>query len=139
MNKTLLAAKERLSAFGYDLMDGDEALLSLAACRYEQYVMDNCGISKSSSVPDVLVGAAADMAVGEFIKAKMAFRSECAGDNIIADFSNSKIVKQVAVGDTTTAFSCDDDFSPAACIDAFADYLISHGKGVIACYRKIRW
>lgn len=139
MNKTLLAAKERLAALGYVAADGDEALLSLAACRYEQYVMDDCAISDANNMKDALVNAAADMAVGEFIKAKMAFRSESADDNIIAAFSNSKIVKQVAVGDTTTAFSCDEDFSPAACIDAFADYLISHGKGAIACYRKIRW
>lgn len=134
MNKTLLAAKERLAAFGYDLMDGDEALLSLAASRYEQFVKDDCGFSDTNNIPDALLAVAADMAVGEFIKAKMAF-----SPNDIAAVASSPAVKQITIGDTATAFSVDEKASPTACLCALADYLINHGKEEMACYRKIRW
>lgn len=131
MNKTLLAAKERLAAFGYDLMDGDEALLSLAASRYEQFVKDDCGLC---DIPNALINITADMAVGEFIKAKMAF-----SPNDIAAIASSPAVKQITIGDTATAFAVDEKASPTACLSALADYLLNHGKEEMACYRKIRW
>lgn len=134
MNKTLLSAKERLAAFGYDLMDGDEALLSLAAFHYEQFVIDDCGFSDTNNIPAAIVTVAADMAVGEFIKAKMAF-----SPNDIAAIASSPAVKQITIGDTATAFSVDEKSSPTACLCALADYLLNHGKGEVVCYRKIRW
>lgn len=131
MNRLLLAAKERLSSFGYELKDGDEALLSLAIERVESNIRNSCA---RTDIPEGLVSVAADMAVGEFLGAKRTFAPAD-----IAMLAGSPVVRQITIGDTGTSFAVRGKDSPEAKLDRLISYLLNRGKGELSCYRKIRW
>lgn len=131
MDKLLLAAKARLGSFGYELKDGDEALLSLAAERAESSLLNNLA---RNDIPDELIGAASDMAVGEFLTVKRTFAPED-----IAPLTNSAAVSQIVLGDAKTSFAVRSEDTPEAKLERLISYLLNHGKGELSCYRKIRW
>ncbi len=131
MDKLLLAARERLNFFGYVFKDGDEALLSLAVKRAESGVLNDLG---RSDIPEGAIPATADMAAGEFLRAKRTFSPAD-----IAVLAGSPAVKQISLGDTQTSFAVNAEDSPEVRFDRFISYLLEHGKGELSCYRKIRW
>lgn len=131
MDKVLLAARERLSSFGYVFKDGDEALLSLAVKRAESGVKNDIG---RPDIPEGLFPVTADMAAGEFLIAKRTFSPED-----IAMLAGSPAVKQISIGDVKTSFAVNAEDSPEARLDRLISYLLDHGKGELSCYRKIRW
>lgn len=131
MDKLLLAAKARLNSFSYELKDGDEALLSLAIQRVGSSIKNDLA---REDIPEGLVGIAADMAVGEFLGAKRTFTPED-----IQMLAQSPVVRQITIGDTGTSFAVRGNDSPEAKLDRLISYLLTHGKGELSCYRKIRW
>lgn len=130
MDKLLLAAKARLGSFGYELKDGDEALLSLAIERVENSVKNNL----ARDIPEELIGAASDMAVGEFLSVKNTFAPKD-----IAPLASSAAVSQIVLGDAKTSFAVRSEDTPEAKLERLISYLLNHGKGELSCYRKIRW
>lgn len=131
MDELLLAAKERLGAFGCELKDGDEALLSLVIERVESYIKNSCA---REDIPEGLANAAADMAAGEFLAAKRTF---AASD--IAALAESPAVSRITIGDAGTSFAVREEDSPESKLDGLISYLINRGKEELSCYRKIRW
>ncbi len=131
MDKLLLAARERLNSFGYVFKDGDEALMSLAVKRAESGALNDLG---RPDIPEGLIPVVADMAAGEFLRAKRTFSPAD-----IAVLAGSPMVKQISLGDAQTSFAVNAEDSPEVRLDRFISYLLEHGKGELSCYRKIRW
>lgn len=131
---TVVLAKEKLAAFGYELSEGDEVLLALAVERYETYVKHECRISENSELPKSLATIAADMAVGEFLKAKLAL-----SPSDVETLCGLPAVKQISLGDTSTEFSVSAESSPEKRLFAFAEHLLKNGRRGLSCYRKIHW
>lgn len=131
---TVILAKEKLSALGYELSEGDEVLLALAVERYETYVKHECRISEDSTLPKSLAAITADMAVGEFLKAKVAL-----SPSDVETLSGLPVVKQISIGDTSTTYAVSEENAPEKRLCKFADYLIGSAKEGLSCYRKIHW
>ena len=55
--------KERLRSFGYEVQDGDEAIIAFSIQKVENTIKNDCNVS---SIPDGLENIAVDMAAGEF-------------------------------------------------------------------------
>ncbi len=124
--------KERLKSFGYELQEGDEFALDFSIQKVENTVKNDCN---ASSIPDGLVNIAVDMAVGEFLTVKKTFSPDSIA-GIDLDFA----VKQIQVGDTSTAFAVGEGCqTPEQRFNDFIHYLLTYGRDEISCYRKIRW
>lgn len=131
-------AAARLAAFGYELTEADAALLSLSAEKAEWTVKNDCNVPE---VPDGLLPAAADLAVGEFLRAKKTF---AAGDLTAAGMAmdSDAAVKQLQIGDTSTTFATvaeSGSQTPEQRLDALIAALLASGRRNFACYRRIRW
>lgn len=128
----LETAKERLRCFGYELKDGDEAVLYFGVQQAENTIKNDCNVS---AVPDGLINIAADMAVGEFLTAKKAFAP--------ADISGIDLeyaVKQIQAGDTNTVFAVGSgSLTPEQRLDSFISYLLNYGREQFACFRRLKW
>ncbi len=131
MDEVVLAARERLGSFGYVFKDGDEALLSLAVKRVESGIQNDLG---RADIPEGLIPAAADMAAGEFLRAKRTFSP---ADVVVPE--GLLMVDQISIGDTRTSFAVNAEDSPDARLERLISYLLDRGKGEMSCYRKIRW
>ncbi len=124
--------KERLESFGYEWQEGDEFALSFAVQKVENSIRNNCNIS---SIPDGLMNIAADMAAGEFLTAKKTFSPDS-----VAGLDLDMAVKQIQTGDTNTVFATGEgSLTAEQRLNAFLNYLLTYGRGELACYRKIRW
>ncbi len=125
-------ARERLKSFRYLLKDGDEAILAFSLQKVENTIKNDCNVS---SVPEGLASIAIDMTVGEFLTVKKVFAP---GD--IAGLDLDYAVKQIQVGDTTTAFAIGEgNLTPEQRLNNFLSYLLTHGRDEFSCYRKLRW
>lgn len=128
----LKTVKERLESFGYEWQEGDEFALSFAVQKVENSIRNNCNIS---SIPDGLMNIAADMAAGEFLTAKKTFSPDS-----VAGLDLDMAVKQIQTGDTNTVFATGEgSLTAEQRLNAFLNYLLTYGRGELACYRKIRW
>lgn len=125
-------ARGRLESFGYEWRDGDGALLSFSVQKVKNTIKNDCNVP---SVPDGLLNAAVDMAVGEFLTAKKTFSpDDIAGLDL--DFA----VKQLQEGDVTTVFAVGEgSATPEQRLSAFLNCLLTHGRDEFSCYRRIRW
>ncbi len=124
--------KQRLQSFGYEMKDGDEALLSFSVQKAEGTVKNDCNVP---SVPDGLLNIAIDMAVGEFLTAKKTFAPED-----IAGIDLGPAVKQIQKGDTNTVFAVGEGSqTPEQRLDSFIDHLLAHGKSEFSRYRRFVW
>lgn len=125
-------AKERLRCFGYELKDGDEAVLGFGVQKAESTIKNDCNVSE---VPDGLINIAADMAVGEFLTAKKTFAP--------ADISGIDLeyaVKQIQAGDTNTVFAVGSgSLTPEQRLDSFISYLLNYGREQFSCFRRLKW
>ena len=125
-------AAARLAAFGLTLTENDRALLELAAEKAAWTVKNDCNVPE---VPEGLLHVAADMAAGEFLRAKKTFGVDALKES---GLDLEQAVKQIQLGDTTVAFSGDSQ-TPEQRLDVIIDALLKSGRGEFACYRKIRW
>ena len=128
----LEGVKERLKSFGYVLKDGDEVILTFYIQKVENTIKNDCNVL---SIPEGLVNIAVDMAAGEFLTAKKTFLpDDIAGLDL--DFA----VKQIQEGDTNTVFATGEaSLTPEQRLNSFLSYLLTHGRGEFACYRRLRW
>lgn len=126
----LEAVKERLSSLGYEIQDGDEAILNFCIQKVENTVRNDCNVT---AVPEGLENIAVDMAVGEFLSAKKTFSPDS-----IAGLDLDFAVKQIQTGDTNTVFA-DGCLTPEQRLDAFINHLLTYGRDEFSCYRKIKW
>ena len=116
--------KARLAAFGYEVKDSDEKLLSFALRKAEFAVKNECGVKK---IPTELKNVVEDMAAGEFLLAKKAF----------GEIDLDVAVERVKQGDIETVFAVGQ--TPEQRLDSLIQYLLNSGRGQLACYRKVRW
>lgn len=124
--------RERLVSFGYTLKDGDGAILAFSIRKVENTIKNDCNVS---SIPDGLANIAIDMAAGEFLTAKKTFSPDD-----IAGLDLDVAVKQIQEGDTSTVFATGEaSLTPEQRLDGFLGYLLTHGRGEFACYRRLRW
>ena len=124
--------KNRLQSFGYELKDGDEAVIDFSIQKVENTIKNDCNVS---SVPDGLFNIAVDMAVGEFLTAKKTF-----SPNDIPGLDLDFAVKQIQTGDTNTVFATGEaNQTDEQRLNSFLNYLLTYGRSEFSCYRKIRW
>lgn len=125
-------ARERLTAFGYDLKASDNALLSLAVQKAENIVKNECNVSR---IPEGLLNIAADMAAGEFLLSKKTFAPKD-----ISGLDLEAAVKSLQVGDTSTDFAVGEGSQTAEQrLDFLTDRLLNGGREQLSCYRRVRW
>lgn len=125
-------AKERLRSFGYELKEGDEALLAFSLQKVEWTIKNDCNVQ---AIPGGLLHIAIDMAIGEFLTAKKTFSP---GDIERLDLDYA--VKQIQEGDTSVVFATGGaNLTPEQRLDAFLNYLLTHGRDQFSCYRRLRW
>lgn len=128
----LEAVKQRLGAFGYEVKDSDEMLLSFSVQKAENTVKNECNVLQ---VPEGLFNIAVDMAVGEFLLAKKTF----APDDI-AGLDLDITVKQIQQGDTNTVFAVGEGSQTAEQrLDTLIQHLLTGGREQFSCYRRLRW
>ncbi len=125
-------AEERLRSFGYEILDGDKAILAFSIQKVENTIKNDCNVS---DIPEGLKCIAVDMAVGEFLTAKKTFSPDNL-EGIDLDLA----VKQIQEGDTNIVFAVGDgNLTPEQRLNAFLNYLLTHGRDEFSCYRRIRW
>ncbi len=129
----LKLVKERLQSFGYELREGDNALLVFAVQKAENTIKNDCNVA---GVPEGLLNIAVDMAVGEFLQAKKVFAPED-----LTGLDLEAAVKQIQAGDTTVQFEIGKDSSntPEQRLNALIDWLLTYGRSEFSCYRRVRW
>lgn len=124
--------KQRLISFGYEIKDGDEAVLTFCIQKVRQTIKNDCNVA---AIPTGLECIAVDMAVGEFLTAKKTFSpKDITGLDL--DFA----VKQIQEGDTNTVFATGEgSMTPEQRLDTFLNYLLNYGRDQFSCYRRLRW
>lgn len=123
---------ERLKSFGYELVDGDKAILNFSIQKVENTIKNDCNVS---SIPDGLMNIAIDMVVGEFLMAKKTFSPDD-----IPGLDLGYAVKQVQAGDTNTTFAIGEGTqTQEQRLDNFINYLLTYGRYQFSCYRRLRW
>ena len=124
--------KERLRSFGYEVQDGDEAIIAFSIQKVENTIKNDCNVS---SIPDGLENIAVDIATGEFLTAKKTFSPDS-----IAGLDLDYAVKQIQTGDTNTVFATGEgSLTAEQRLNNFLNYLLTYGRNEFSCFRKIRW
>ena len=132
MMNVLEAARQRLAALGYEMKDGDEALLSLALKRAQEDVRNECNVTK---IPKGLKNAVADMAAGEFLLAKKTFAPED-----IEGLDLDMAVERLQQGDSYTVFAVGKGgLTAEQRLDSLIQHLLNDGRGLFSCYRRVKW
>ena len=126
----LSTAKERLTAFGYEATDDDNASITYNIRRAEAYLIAQ---TNQKHVPDGLDYVWVDMAVGMFLADKKA--TGALGDTYTFDAP----VKSVSEGDTAVTFAISDAGSAEDQFNAVVNKMINPSAEVIAAYRKLVW
>lgn len=124
--------KERLQSFGYEVKNGDEAIIAFSIQKVENTIKNDCNVS---SIPDGLENIAVDMATGEFLTAKKTFSPDS-----IAGLDLDYAVKQIQTGDTNTVFATGEgSLTAEQRLNNFLNYLLTYGRNEFSCFRKIKW
>lgn len=124
--------KDRLRSFGYEIQDGDEALLDFCIQKVENTIKNDCNVP---AIPDGLLNAAVDMAVGELLTAKKTFAPDS-----ITGLDLEAAVKQIQTGDTNVTFATGEgSWTTEQRLNNFLSYLLTYGKEQFSCFRRIRW
>ena len=117
--------KARLQSFGYEIQDGDDAILNFSIQKAESTIKNECNVRC----------IAVDMAVGEFLTAKKTFVP-----GSIAGLDLEAAVKQIQTGDTSTTFATGEGSQTAEQrLNALLSYLLTYGKEQFSCFRRLRW
>lgn len=124
--------KGRLRSFGYEIQDGDEAILDFCIQKVENTIKNDCNVS---SIPDGLMNVAVDMVVGELLTAKKTFAPDS-----VAGLDLDAAVKQIQTGDTNVTFATGEgSWTTEQRLNNFLSYLLTYGKEQFSCFRRIRW
>ena len=119
--------EKRLEAIGYSVAEFDETVISYIV---DTVVNDFLVDTNLTELPEEVKPILSDVVCGKFLQLK---RSSNQLDISNLDFD---AVTSVSMGDTSVSFGANND---SARFDAFVDSLLNVGKGVNACYRKIKW
>lgn len=125
---------KRLELYGYTLKDTDSYLLTVAFERVRGTIHNDCNVK---DVPLGLRHVAADMTLGEFLRAKLTFSPDD-----LATFDLDVAVKQIQTGDTNTVFAVggnDGSMTPEQRLNAYISYLLTAGRSEFSAYRRLRW
>ena len=129
---TVEDVKKRLESLGIRAAPENEAALSFALKNALDTCKNDCNVSE---VPDGLKGVVIDMAAGEFLLGLKTFTP-----NSITGIDLDSAIKQIQTGDTNTVFAVGNgSMTPEERLNAFINYLLTHGKGEFAHYRRLRW
>lgn len=122
--------KQRLSSFGYEVIEDDTWVLEFIIQKVENYIKSNCNID---AIPEGLHQIAVDMSVGEFLLGKKS-TGQLTGIDLEA------AIKQIQEGDTSVTFAIGDGSkTPEERLDNLISHLLNYGKGSFASYRCIKW
>ena len=122
--------KQRLSSFGYEVIEDDTWVLEFIIQKVENYIKSNCNID---AIPEGLHQIAVDMSVGEFLLGKKS-TGQLTGIDLEA------AIKQIQEGDTSVTFAIGDGSkTPEERLDNLISHLLNYGKGSFASYRCIQW
>ena len=116
--------KLRLSGFGYEFVDADDALIDYVLYKIEQNILNFCNISE---VPEELSGEWVDGVCSDFLKMKF---STGGLKNI------GQIVKSISEGDTTISYSSTG--TPEAQLLSCLNAMAVTPSNLVA-FRKLRW
>lgn len=119
--------EKRLEAIGYSVAEFDETVISYIV---DTVVSDFLVDTNLTELPEEVKPILSDVVCGKFLQLK---RSSNQLDIGTLDFN---AITSVSMGDTSVSYGANDD---SARFDAFVDSLLNVGKGVNACYRKIKW
>ena len=119
--------EKRLEAIGYSVAEFDETVISYIV---DTVVNDFLVDTNLTELPEEVKPILSDVVCGKFLQLK---RSSNQLDIGTLDFN---AITSVSMGDTSVSYGANDD---SARFDAFVDSLLNVGKGVNACYRKIKW
>lgn len=125
------AVKKRLSAFGYEAVEGDDFSLSFCVEKVRGSIKNRTHLD---TVPAGLEAAAVDMAAGEFLQAKKTF-----APGSLAGLDLGTAVKQIQAGDTNTVFATGEgSLTAEQRLDAFIRRLQSREPEILH-YRRLKW
>lgn len=123
--------KERLKAFNYTAKVEDDSALAFCLGKVKDYILNDIN---HKELPEGLTRIAIDMAVGEFLLNKKTFTP-----SDIEGLSFDAIAKEISEGDTKVSFETSGVTSTEQKLDLLIKYLLSYGKGQLACFRRFRW
>ena len=123
--------KGRLQAFGYEVQNGDDAIISFCISKVEATIKNDCNVSE---IPEGLECIAIDMACGEFLTAKKTFSPKS-----IAGLDLNFAIKQIQTGDTNTVFATEGSQTAEQRLNSFISYLLTYGRDQFSCCRRLRW
>lgn len=131
MTKLQETAKAKLDALGYLPMESDPKLLSICAAKVTETIRNETGCR---DIPEGLMAAAADIAVGEFLAAKRTFAPQ---DLAMLDLSGG--ATSIQEGDLNVSFGGDGTCTDDERLESYISHLLSAGSSQYAAYRRIRW
>lgn len=132
INDILADAKERLTAYGFELADKDETLLKYALDGVHEQITN---ATNQADIPAGLRYTACDMVMGGFLQMLKAFSPDS-----LKGFDLSIAVKQITAGDTNTTFAVGEGSSTdEQRLDAVISWFKTHGTGDFAKYRRVCW
>lgn len=128
----LTDVKTRLTAYGIALKDTDDVLLKYSGQMVRETITNNCN---QPEIPAGLRCIAADMIIGDFLQTLKVFSPDR-----LESFDLGEVVKQIQTGDTNTVFAVGEGSSTdEQRLDAVVNWLLNHGKGQFAKYRRVCW
>lgn len=123
---------ERLEGLGYEVKKQDEQALAYCVKKTRSTIKNKI---HGTDIPVGLEHVAADMAVGEFLKAKKTFAPED-----IAGLDLSCAIKQIQEGDTNIVFSTGEgSLTAEQRLDWLINYLMTYGLDELVHYRRLVW
>lgn len=121
-----------LTALGYTMRDGDEAILNFCIGKVTSTIKNDVNWQ---GIPEGLMHIAVQMVLGEFLLAKKTFAPDS-----IAGLDLSAGIKQIQEGDKNTVFTTgDSSLTDEQRLDAFISFLQTDGRDEFSSFRRIRW
>lgn len=125
-------AKNVLETAGYEMKQGDDALLRLCAEYAEAGLLCECNLD---SLPEELRHVCALRAVGAFLSAKQTFMPED-----VAQFSADAALQKLRLGDSEVTFDAAGARQTAEQhMSALVAGLLGYGRELAACCRRLPW
>ncbi len=120
--------KKRLETIGYVVTEFDETVISyISDTVTSEFLID----TNLTELPEEVKPVLADQTCGKFLQLKRS------SNQLNIDTLDFSAISSVSMGDTSVNFGGMSD--DASRFDAFVNSLLSAGKGVNACYRKIKF
>lgn len=120
-----------LTALGYTIQNGDQALITFLMGKTDEYIKNQCNLQE---VPEGLTNCWVSLVIADFLTAKMAVGS-------LAGFANLNfegMLSELKEGDTDIRWNTYAEQTPEARFKAFVKLLRSSSDQFVT-YRKIKW